>query len=75
LPRFCLSTILSAYVQGINQQENFQMNAIKKVIVSAAVFAALGSAILGCNTMKGAGKDVERGGEKIQGAADGAQHN
>jgi predicted small secreted protein len=24
----------------------------------------------GCNTMAGAGKDIERGGEKIQGAAD-----
>ena len=24
----------------------------------------------GCNTMQGAGKDIERGGEKIQGAAD-----
>jgi entericidin B len=24
----------------------------------------------GCNTMEGAGKDVERGGEKIQGAAE-----
>jgi len=23
-----------------------------------------------CNTMAGAGKDIERGGEKIQGAAD-----
>jgi entericidin B len=24
----------------------------------------------GCNTMQGAGKDMERGGEKIQGAAE-----
>jgi predicted small secreted protein len=29
-----------------------------------AVFAA------GCNTMAGAGKDIERGGEKVQGAAE-----
>ena len=29
-----------------------------------AAFAA------GCNTMSGAGKDIERGGEKIQGAAE-----
>jgi len=33
-------------------------------IVLVAFFAA------GCNTMAGAGKDVERGGEKIQGAAE-----
>jgi predicted small secreted protein len=26
--------------------------------------------LTGCNTMAGAGKDIERGGEKIQGAAD-----
>ena len=24
----------------------------------------------GCNTMEGAGKDIERGGEKIQGSAE-----
>jgi predicted small secreted protein len=29
-----------------------------------AVFAT------GCNTMSGAGKDIERGGEKMQGAAE-----
>jgi entericidin B len=33
-------------------------------MVLIAFFAA------GCNTMAGAGKDIERGGEKIQGAAD-----
>jgi len=33
-------------------------------VVLVAFFAA------GCNTMAGAGKDVERGGEKIQGAAE-----
>ena len=26
--------------------------------------------IAGCNTMSGAGKDIERGGEKLQGAAE-----
>ncbi len=51
------------------------MNAMKKVFVSAVVCALLGSAILGCNTFKGAGRDIERGGEKVQGAAEGAQHN
>jgi predicted small secreted protein len=25
---------------------------------------------VGCNTMAGAGKDIERGGEKVQGAAE-----
>ncbi|KWR90466.1 entericidin A/B family lipoprotein [Cupriavidus sp. IDO] len=26
--------------------------------------------VTGCNTMAGAGKDIERGGEKVQGAAE-----
>jgi predicted small secreted protein len=33
----------------------------------AALIAAI--VLAGCNTMEGAGKDVERGGEKIQDAA------
>ena len=33
-------------------------------LVLIAFFAA------GCNTMQGAGKDIERGGEKIQGSAE-----
>jgi entericidin B len=33
-------------------------------VVLVAFFAT------GCNTMSGAGKDIERGGEKIQGAAE-----
>ena len=33
-------------------------------VVLMAVFAG------GCNTMAGAGKDIERGGEKVQGAAE-----
>ena len=33
-------------------------------VVLMAFFAA------GCNTMAGAGKDIERGGEKMQGAAE-----
>lgn len=34
------------------------------------VALALIAFFAGCNTMSGAGKDIERGGEKIQGAAD-----
>lgn len=49
------------------------MRMIRNSIVLLAVAAFLGMTTLGCNTFKGAGKDIERGGEKIQGAADGAQ--
>ena len=33
-------------------------------VILVGLFAA------GCNTMAGAGKDIERGGEKIQGSAE-----
>ncbi|MCY1333266.1 hypothetical protein D9M69_189880 [compost metagenome] len=36
-----------------------------------ALFALAGVLLVtGCNTMAGAGKDIERGGEKVQGAAE-----
>lgn len=35
---------------------------------------AVGLFLVGCNTMQGAGKDIERGGEKIQGAAERAKN-
>lgn len=31
--------------------------------------------LAGCNTIEGAGKDIERGGEKLQGAAEKAKQN
>ncbi len=35
---------------------------------------ALGAALAGCNTMRGFGKDVERGGERVQDAATSTQN-
>ena len=46
---------------------------IKKTVSSLlAVLFLAGSlaTLVGCNTMEGAGKDMERGGEKIQEKAD-----
>jgi len=34
-----------------------------------AVLLAISALSAGCNTVDGAGRDIERGGEKIQGAA------
>ncbi|MEY2864356.1 MAG: hypothetical protein RLY58_2063 [Pseudomonadota bacterium] len=39
-----------------------------------AVVALAAVVLTGCNTIKGIGKDVERGGEKVQGAAAETQH-
>jgi predicted small secreted protein len=45
---------------------------MKKLMTITGMFIlALG--LGACNTMKGAGKDIERSGEKIQGAASNAQ--
>lgn len=43
---------------------------IAKQIVLVFVLAALAGGIAGCNTVKGAGKDLKQGGEAIENAAD-----
>jgi entericidin A len=42
---------------------------MKKLILLAAIAVLSVTAFTGCNTTEGAGKDVERAGEKIQDAA------
>jgi predicted small secreted protein len=42
---------------------------MKKVAMMLVLAAIAVTTFVGCNTMKGAGKDVERGGEKIQDAS------
>jgi len=42
---------------------------LKKLLVVPLVLMFAAS-LTACNTMQGAGKDLERGGEKIQNAAD-----
>jgi entericidin B len=44
-----------------------------KKIVSVLSILVVSIGLTACNTMKGFGKDVERGGEKVQGAAGNAQ--
>ena len=46
---------------------------IRKLI--SLVLAASFAALTGCNTVQGMGKDIERGGEKLQGAAEKAKNN
>lgn len=44
-----------------------------KKIVSVLSILVVSVGLTACNTMKGFGKDVERGGEKVQGAATNSQ--
>lgn len=45
---------------------------MKKIILTLAALCSVVVFTAGCNTMQGAGKDIERAGEKIQ---DNAQKN
>jgi predicted small secreted protein len=55
----------------LKNQRSFSMthNLFTKLFTALCVIGLLGS-VTACNTMHGAGKDIERGGEKIQQKAD-----
>jgi len=42
------------------------------IVLALALFA--GMAVSGCNTFRGAGKDIQRGGEAVENAAESAQN-
>ena len=46
-----------------------------KKIISVLSLLMFTFSLSACNTMKGFGKDVERGGEKVQGAAEKQQQS
>lgn len=46
------------------------MRRFMKLISVTLVLGILATALAACNTIEGAGKDIERGGEEIQEAAD-----
>jgi predicted small secreted protein len=45
-----------------------EITMFRRLFAAATLIASVG-AVVGCNTVAGAGKDVERGGEKIQESA------
>lgn len=49
------------------------MKTIMKVVAVLLVSALFGIGMLGCNTFRGAGKDIQRGGQAVENAADDAQ--
>ncbi|GMV98875.1 MAG: hypothetical protein AMXMBFR84_00150 [Candidatus Hydrogenedentota bacterium] len=50
------------------------MNTLRTAICIALLGAVAMSSLVGCNTIRGAGRDIEQGGEAIQDAATEAQH-
>ena len=49
------------------------MKTYQRIITALLVGALLGVSALGCNTFKGAGKDIQSGGKSVENAATGAQ--
>mgnify|MGYP006297985731 CR=1 FL=1 len=43
---------------------------LRTFVATLAAVALAAAALAGCNTMRGLGKDIERGGEKIQEMSD-----
>jgi predicted small secreted protein len=46
----------------------------KAKVVSVLVALALAASLTACNTVKGAGKDVQKAGQAVEHAADRARH-
>lgn len=49
------------------------MNTFTKLVVALVAGALISIGALGCNTFKGAGRDIQKGGQGIENAADGAR--
>jgi len=41
------------------------MNSIKRIVSLALVLGFVSTSLIGCNTVEGAGKDIEKAGEEI----------
>ena len=46
------------------------MKPFKRLVAALVMVALMGIATLGCNTIRGAGRDIQKGGEAIEDAAD-----
>lgn len=51
------------------------MNTITRTVAALLLVALMGASALGCNTLRGVGKDVEHTGDHIQNAVDDTQNN
>ncbi len=49
------------------------MRTFTKLVVALTVGALIGMGTLGCNTVKGAGRDIQKGGRGVENAATDAQ--
>ncbi len=52
------------------ESKGMSMSKMKRILISVATILTLAWLTAGCNTLHGAGEDLEAGGEAIQDAAD-----
>lgn len=51
------------------------MHMFKQFILALIVLAVVGVIASGCNTFKGAGRDIQKGGRAVEGAAEDVENN
>ena len=52
------------------RKRRFLVKKVRQVLFCAVAFAILMLTVSGCNTWSGVGKDIQRGGEAIEGTAE-----
>jgi entericidin B len=57
----------------MSQKEKNMLKKFVGTLLLVMFSAGLAGSISGCNTVKGIGEDVERGGQKLEGASDKAK--
>lgn len=50
------------------------MKNFKNIVITLIVLALFGMSAVSCNTFKGAGQDIQKGGQAVENAAEGAQN-
>jgi len=58
---------------NVQHERNINMKILTGLIVSLLVCTLAGIGVAGCNTLRGAGKDIQKGGQAVERAADNAQ--
>jgi len=54
-------------------ERNMNMKTFKRLIVALVVGSIMSAGALGCNTLRGAGRDIQSGGRGVENAAADAQ--
>lgn len=49
------------------------MKTLQKLVIALVTVSLLGIGTLGCNTISGAGKDIQKGGRAVENSAEDAQ--